>query len=216
MPDPIMIDFISDPVCPWCAIGWRQLDVAIQETRIEAAIRWRPFALNPDMAAEGENLRAHLAAKYGTTLEGSIAARARITQIGRDLGFAFNYADDMRMVNTWRAHQLIAWAADQGRAQDVAIALFAAFFTRREDLNDPAVLAEIARRVGLDAEDAVAALADGRYADSVREEERLWRARGVQGVPAVVLNGRVALVGAQGAERYADALRRAASGVIAA
>ncbi len=206
----VRISIVSDVVCPWCIIGYKQLERALDVTGIEAEIRWHPFELNPQMAPEGENLREHLAAKYGTTPEGSIEARARLTALGAELGFEFNYADDMRMVNTFRAHQLIHWAETQGLAHEMKMALFAAFFTFRHDVNDPQVLADCAAGIGLDRDEAMAVLDDGRYAGDVRDEERLWTGRGIQGVPAVIFEERYLMSGAQGVENYAAALRQIA------
>ena len=104
---PLRVDIVSDVVCPWCVIGYHQLAHAANATVVAIDVHWHPFELNPNMVQEGENLREHLAAKYGTTPEGSRKARARLTEMGAALGFTFNYADDMRMVNTFRAHQLI-------------------------------------------------------------------------------------------------------------
>ena len=208
---PIRIDIVSDVVCPWCVIGYHQLARAARDTGIAIDIHWHPFELNPTMAEAGENLRAHLAAKYGTTLEGSIKARARLTEMGAALGFEFNYADDMRMVNTFRAHQLIDWAEDQGRQHDMKLALFAAFFTRREDLNDPEVLADVAASVGLDRVAASAMLQSSDRAAAVREKEEFWTARGVTGVPAMIFDSQHLVTGAQGEENYARILRQLAA-----
>ncbi|MFN3199528.1 MAG: DsbA family oxidoreductase [Bradymonadia bacterium] len=207
----VRIDFVSDVVCPWCIIGYKQLQAALDATGIKGEIHWWPFELNPLMAEEGEHLQEHLAAKYGTTPDGSAKARERLTTLGAELGFTFNYADDMRMVNTWRAHQLLAWAEDQGRKHELKLSLFEAFFTRRENINDLEVLVGVAQSLDLDGEAARAALEDERYADQVREEERLWSERGIQGVPAVILNQRYLLTGAQGAERFAAALQQVAN-----
>ena len=207
----IRVDIVSDVVCPWCVIGYHQLAAAARETDIALDIHWHPFELNPDMAPEGENLREHLAAKYGTTPEGSRTARARLTALGEELGFRFNYADDMRMVNTFGAHQLIHWADTLGRGHDMKMALFAGFFTYRLDLNDMQVLAECAAGAGFDRDEALAVLEDGRFAEVVREEERQWVARGIRGVPAMILDGRCLVSGAQGVENYTAALRQVAS-----
>ena len=206
----LRIDIVSDVVCPWCIIGYKQLERAIDLTGLSADIHWQPFELNPNMGPEGENLREHLAAKYGTTPEDSRKARARLTALGAELGFTFAYADDMRMVNTFRAHQLIHWAGTRDRAQDMKMALFAAFFTRRRDLNDPEVLAESAAGIGLHRDEALAALADGRFAQEVRDTERTWTQRGIQGVPAVIFEERYLMSGAQGVDNYAAALRQIA------
>ncbi|MDJ0607524.1 MAG: DsbA family oxidoreductase [Kiloniellales bacterium] len=207
----LRIDIVSDVVCPWCIIGYKQLERALDRTGTAAEVHWHPFELNPGMAPDGENLREHLAAKYGTTPEGSRAARTRLTALGAELGFTFNYADDMRMYNTFRAHQLLHWAGAQGHQHRLKMALFGSFFTERRDLNDPQVLADAAARVGLDRDEALAVLADGRFADAVREEERFWTARGVTGVPAVVFDRRHLLVGAQGVENYTRVLEALAA-----
>ena len=212
-PTPLRVDIVSDVVCPWCVIGYHQLAKAAQETGIGIEVHWHPFELNPEMAQEGENLREHLAAKYGTTLEGSIKARARLTEMGAALGFTFNYADDMRMVNTFRAHQLIDWAEDQGRAHDMKQALFAAFFTRREDLSNVDVLADIAASIGLDRDAARAMLESGQRAESVREKEGFWTSRGITGVPAMIFNRQHLVAGAQGEENYANVLMQLAQAV---
>lgn len=204
----VLVDIVSDVVCPWCVIGYHQMAKAAQETCIDLDVHWQPFELNPQMAAEGENLREHLAAKYGTTPEGSRKARARLTEMGAALGFEFNYADDMRMVNTFRSHQLIDWAADQGRAHDLKLALFAAFFTRREDLNNEDVLADVAGSIGLDRDTARAVLVSGERAEFVGEKERFWTSRGITGVPAMIFNRQHLVTGAQGEENYAHILKQ--------
>lgn len=204
----VRVDIVSDVVCPWCVIGYHQMAKAAQETGIDLDVHWQPFELNPQMAAEGENLREHLAAKYGTTPEGSRKARARLTEMGAALGFTFNYADDMRMVNTFRAHQLIDWAEDQGRAHDMKLALFAGFFTQREDLNNVDVLADVAASIGLDRDTARAMMESGQRAESVRKKERFWTSRGVTGVPAMIFNRQHLITGAQGEENYANILKQ--------
>ena len=204
----LRVEIVSDVVCPWCVIGYYQLAKAARETGVDLDVDWHPFELNPKMAAEGENLREHLAAKYGTTLEGSIKARARLTEMGAALGFTFNYADDMRMVNTFRAHQLIDWAKDQGRAHDMKLALFAAFFTWREDVNNVDALADVANSIGLDCDTARVMLDSGERAESVREKERFWTSRGVTGVPAMIFNRQHLVTGAQGEENYANILKQ--------
>ena len=201
--NPIRVDIVSDVVCPWCVIGYHQVARAADETGIGIDVHWHPFELNPQMAVEGENLREHLAAKYGTTPEGSRKARARLTEMGAALGFEFNYADDMRMVNTFRAHQLIDWAEDQGRAHDMKLALFAAFFTRREDLNNVDVLADVAMGLRLDRDAALAMIENGDRAQIVRDKEQYWTSRGITGVPAMIFNLQHLVTGAQGAENYA-------------
>ena len=212
---PIRVDIVSDVVCPWCVIGYHQLAKAARDTGLQIEVHWHPFELNPQMAAEGENLRAHLAEKYGTTLEGSIKARARLTEMGSALGFEFNYADDMRMVNTFLAHQLIDWTEDQGRGHDMKIALFGAFFTRREDLNDINVLVAVAESLALDGQAARAMLESQSRAETVCQKEQFWTSRGVTDVPAMIFARQHLVTGAQGEANYADILRQLAADPVA-
>lgn len=208
----LRLDIISDVVCPWCLIGFKQFEQAMAVTGVSVQVFWHPFELNPDMPPEGENLREHIARKYGTSPEDSVKARARLTQLGADLGFTFNYADDMRMYNTFKAHQLLHWAGTQGRQHDLKMALFGSFFTHRRNVDDPEVLADAAAEIGLDRDAALAVLADGRYAEKIRQEEQFWTSRGIQGVPAMVFNQQHLLVGAQGVENYISVQRQLTGG----
>ena len=208
MPDPIRVDIVSDVVCPWCVIGYYQLARAALQTQIQIDVHWHPFELNPQMAPEGENLRDHLAAKYGTTPQGSAKARARLTAMGQALGFKFNYADDMRMYNTFQAHQLIDWAEQQGRAHDVKMALFQAFFTDRRDVSDPGVLADVAATTGLDRKQAAGMLQSASHAANVRQKQQFWTSQGIQGVPAMIFLRQHLVSGAQGEDAYAGILKQ--------
>jgi predicted DsbA family dithiol-disulfide isomerase len=202
--DPVLqIDIVSDVVCPWCIVGFKQLEQAIARTGVSAAVKWHPFELNPDMAEDGENLREHIMRKYGSTAEQSKAARDRLTALGAGLGFEFRFTDDMRMVNTFKAHQLIHWAGPEGKEHQLKMALFEAYFGNRRDLNDNEVLADVAASIGLDRAEALAVLEDGRYAEVVRAEEAFWTGNGIHGVPAVIFDRQHLVSGAQGADNFA-------------
>jgi predicted DsbA family dithiol-disulfide isomerase len=207
----IEIDIASDVVCPWCVVGWLQLERALAETGVAGRVRWHPFELNPDMPEDGENLREHLHRKYGTPTQGSWANRERLTAMGAELGFAFDYHDEMRMVNTARAHRLLHWADGQGAKHRLKMALFRAHFSERRDVNDVETLVAVAASEGLDADEAAAVLQEGRFADEVREHERFWMEAGVGGVPAMVFARRHLVTGAQGVDAYARILRHLTS-----
>ena len=160
------------------------------------------------MAEEGEDLQEHVAAKYGATPEDSRKARERLTAMGAELGFSFDYAGDMKMVNTFRAHQLLHWAGTQGREHDLKMAFFAAFFTDRKNVNDLDVLADTAASIGLDRDEALAVLRDARFSDDVRAAEQIWTAKGIQGVPAMIFNQKYLVTGAQGTENFVSVLRQ--------
>ena len=132
MEELLQIDIVSDVVCPWCIVGFKQLEQAIEKTGVSVAIKWHPFELNPDMAGEGENLREHIMRKYGSTVEESQAARDRLTELGKELGFEFQFSDESRMINTFKAHQLIHWAGPQGQEHPLKMALFESLLPGRE------------------------------------------------------------------------------------
>ncbi len=204
----LRIDIVSDVVCPWCIIGYRQLAVALEATGTEHAIHWHPFELNPAMSPEGQNLREHVAEKYGTTKEQSEESRVRMTEIGADLGFEFRFADHMRMHNTFHVHQLLHWAEQHGRMHELKQALFAAHFTDCRNLSDDAVLADVAAEVGLERAEALSVLEDQRFATDVRTAEDYWLRQGIRGVPAVIFNRRHLVSGAQGVENYTRILEQ--------
>ena len=191
-------------------IGWRQLERALRTTAVEAAVQWHPFELNPDLGPEGQDLREHLAAKYGATPEASRADRARLIALGAELGFTFAFADDTRIRNTFNAHQLIHWAGRHGKAHAVKQALFAAYFSRGKDVHDIDVLTAVAGELGMDPLDARTVLTDQRYAAAVREEERQWTSRGIHAVPAMIFAGKCLVSSAQGVENYTSILRQLA------
>lgn len=206
----LRIDIVSDVVCPWCIIGYRQLEKALQATDTAHEIHWQPFELNPDMPPEGQNLREHVAEKYGTSQEQSEQSRVSMTRIGAELGFEFRFADDMRMRNTFNVHQLLHWADRQGRMHQLKQALFAAHFTDRRNLSDHAVLADVAAAVRLDRAEALAVLQDQRFATDVRSAENTWLSQGIGGVPAMIFNRRHLVTGAQGVENYTRILEQLA------
>lgn len=204
----VRIDIVSDVVCPWCIVGFKQLEHALAEldSELEAEIHWHPFQINPDIPAGGKNLREHLAAKYGTEKADSVHARDRLTQIGQELGFQFDYFDEMKTFNTFKAHQLLHYARLQGKENELKMRLFSAFFGERKTIDDNEVLIAEAAAVGLDAETARALLQDQRYAAEVRTEQQFWQQRGVRGVPTVVFNEKYGVSGAQGIQAFREML----------
>lgn len=207
----VTVDIVSDVVCPWCIIGYQRLMQAADMfgDKISLNVHWHPFELNPDMPEGGENLRAHLAAKYGTTPQDSVKARARLTELGESLGFTFDYFDEMRMYNTFKAHQLIHLARQSGMETAMKLRLFAAFFSERKAVDDPDVLVAEAQAVGIDKSAAHSALEQQTFANQVREEQRQWMSKGIYAVPAFIFNGSRSVSGAQPAEVFAQVLQQA-------
>ena len=207
----IRVDIVSDVMCPWCIVGYLQLAAAMQVTGIGVGLRWHPYELNPDMGPEGQNLTEHITGKYGITAEDSARNRARLTEIGEGLGFAFRFTTESRMRNSFRAHQLVDWAETQGAQHRMKLALFAAHFSDGLNVDDPATLAELAATLGLDAGAAGIALESGAHARQVRAKQAFWREQGISGVPAMLFQQRYLVTGAQGVETYARLLHELAA-----
>ena len=214
----VTIDIWSDVMCPWCIIGWKQLQkgLALLDGEVEASVRWHPFELNPDMPREGEDSVEHVARKYGRTPEQAAVGRAQMAEIAERAGYSFDYAGERepppsRLWNTFAAHKLLTHAlrAHGPEAQTrLKLALFDAHFRERRDMADEAVLAEVYASVGLPRHEAEVAITDPVLGELVRAEEaRAWDMN-ITGVPAMVINGKYLIPGAQEPETYANAIRR--------
>lgn len=219
-PARLTIDIYSDVMCPWCIIGYSQLQKGLAELagEIEAEIRWLPFELNPDMPGEGEGQSEHIARKYGRTAEEAEGNRARLIEIGERAGYSFAYAGageapKAMMWNTFAAHKLLKWALIEAGAQKqtaLKLALFDAHFQQRRNIGDPDVLADVAAAVGFDRAAARAAIDDPVLGEIVRREEAQAWDMNISGVPAMIVQGKYMIPGAQEPEVYANALRRVA------
>jgi predicted DsbA family dithiol-disulfide isomerase len=219
MPKTLHIDFVSDVVCPWCVVGLGGLETALERLKaegIEAEVRFQPFELNPDMAPEGENIVEHIGRKYGSTPEQSAAnremIRARAAEAWPDFNgrpFEMRMGEDSRIWNTFDAHRLIHWAGEAGKATQAAMkkALFRVHFSECKNIADAGVLTAAAESAGLDRAEAGEVLASGRYVEAVRAEQALWRSRGINAVPAVVVEGKYLISGGQPAAVFEEALR---------
>lgn len=213
MARPMKIDFVSDVSCPWCIIGLRGLEEALERTGdiVDAEISFQPFELNPGMPPEGQNIVEHIAQKYGSTPEQSAANRERIRARAAAVGFTMVMSDQSRIYNTFDAHRLLHWAGQEGKQAELKHALFTAYFTEGRSPADHEVLVASAEKVGLDGAAAREVLASGRYTEEVRHAEQLWRSRGIDSVPAIVIDGRYLISGGQPPEAFEQALRQIAS-----
>ena len=206
----IRIDIVSDIMCPWCVVGFRRLKLGMDQfdERVKFDVIWHPFELTPDMPPAGMNLYGWLSERYGMSPQQVLSSRQELMVLGEQLGFEFNYQPQMRMYNTYRAHQLLHWAADYGTKQtELKLALFAAHFTHHRNISDLAVLLDIVKQTGLNVEKARCILEDGRYRKAVRDDQMYWRNRGVQGVPYFVINEKSAIVGANSPDVFVDAIK---------
>lgn len=203
----VRIDIVSDVMCPWCIVGYRQLEQALAAVGTGAHVRWHPFELNPEMPPQGQNLGEHITEKYGSTPAQSAANRTHLTTLGGALGITFNFTDESRIVNTFAAHQVLDRAQEYGLQHPLKLALFDAHFTQGRDVSDVNVLVDVAKSVGLDGDAVAEVLASGSHAEQTRARQQFWKERGISGVPAMVFDGKYLLTGAQGADTYAQMLR---------
>ena len=208
---PLRIDIVSDVVCPWCIIGYKQVEAALAQRGDDLSIEtwWHPFELNPDMPAEGENVAEHIARKYGSTSEQSKANRQRLKDIGESVGFEFSYGEDKRIYNTFKAHKLLTITANERgwKAQtELKLALFKAYFQEGRDVSDDAVLLDVAEAQGMDRDAAAKWIADKALTSAVRAEQRQWLEENITGVPAIIFDQKFMVPGAQSAETFANVI----------
>ncbi len=200
----LSIDIVSDVVCPWCVIGYRQLERAIgaMAGRAEFAIRWHPFQLAPAVGPEGQSLADYSRERYGATAEQSARNRVRLVEAGAPLGIDFRYGENSRIYNTHGAHELLAWAGEVGGQTALKLELFHAYFTEQANISEPDVLVGAASKCGLSGEMARSVLTDRRYAAQVDREINHWQDQNITGVPAFIVNTKYMIPGAQDAETF--------------
>jgi predicted DsbA family dithiol-disulfide isomerase len=133
------IDFVSDVSCPWCAIGLKSLETALDRVsgQVQAELHFQPFELNPQMAPEGQDIVEHLSQKYGISATQIAQNQANIRARGAAVGFEFSQEGRHRIYNTFDAHRLLHWAEEQGRQRELKHALLGAYFTDGQDPQRP-------------------------------------------------------------------------------
>ena len=202
VPD-LVVDIVSDVVCPWCYIGKRKLETALAELQarepgLAILRRWHPFQLNPDLPPEGIARAAYIEAKFGGKARAT-EIYARVRSAGADVGIPFAFDRIDRQPNTLDAHRLIAWAQQRGdpRATDALVErLFGAYFIEGRLLTETEQLIEIAREAGFPESEVRAMLASAVGRPDVEAEDREARAVGISGVPFFIFNGKTAVSGA--------------------
>ena len=209
------IDFVSDVSCPWCAIGLNALEQALARIGpdLQASLHFQPFELNPQMAADGQEIIEHLGQKYGIDAAQIAANTEAIRQRGASVGFNFGVGKRSRIYNTFDAHRLLHWAGLQGDAPQRALkhALLKAYFTDGANPSDHAVLVQAALDAGLDEAGAREVLAGDAYRDEVRQAQAFYQQQGIHSVPAVIINDRHLISGGQPVEVFEQALRQIAA-----
>jgi predicted DsbA family dithiol-disulfide isomerase len=206
---PLNVEIWSDVVCPWCYIGKRRFEAALAAFPHEVRTTWRSFELDPGAPPTRDHTATeHLAAKYGMSVEQAQASHAQMTALAASEGLEYHF-DTTRGGNTFDAHRLIHLAAAHGKQDEAKERLMRAYFTEGVAIGDREALVALAADLGLDPDEARAALDGDGYADAVREDEQLAQRFGIQGVPFFVLDRRLGVSGAQSAEVLVRALEQA-------
>lgn len=209
MTQPLIIDVVSDVVCPWCFIGKRRLEKAIAlRPDIPVEIHWRPYFLNDWVPREGMDRDAYLTTKFGSPerykgIAGRVAAAAQAE------GLTYNVGGIARQPNTLDCHRLILWARNAGDPGKMKQRLMELYFTEGADLTDREVLVKAAADCGMDADLTRELLASDRDVDRVTGEALQAKQAGIDGVPCFILGGVLAVSGAQDPAYLADAIGRA-------
>ncbi|ATQ43033.1 DsbA family oxidoreductase [Caulobacter mirabilis] len=205
----MQIDFIADVVCPWCYLGWRRLQKALEmRPDIQANVVWRPYQLDPTLPEEGVDRKAYMAAKFPDAERREAMGKILDENAAQD-GVVW----DMRAItvspNTNAAHRVIRWAQAAGCQEAVLEGVLKAYFSEGKDIGDPVVLADIAGEAGMDRLIVLKLLSEGADKDVITREHQLAHQAGVSGVPFMIFDGKVAVSGAEPAERLVRALDKA-------
>ncbi len=204
MQDKLPIAIVSDIVCPWCFIGKARLETALAQHGLtdKVAITWLPYELNPDMPPEGMDRTAYLDAKFGPGKRKEI--EIRLSEAALESGVTFNWGKVTKSVNTRMAHMLVAAASTVQRGSDMKAALFRAYFQEGRDIGDLETLVAIAVEQGFDEQAAREELTNDELRETVIGLEAHAQQVGVTGVPFFIVDGKLAVSGAQTAEVWAQ------------
>jgi predicted DsbA family dithiol-disulfide isomerase len=204
------IDIVSDVMCPWCVVGYKNLETALSELKdeIKAEITWHPFELNPDMPIEGQDLNQHLMQKYNLTEQQGDENRKNMLEAGQRAGFTFNFDGKRIMINSFDLHRLLTWARKEGKQTELKLAFFEAHFTDLKYLNQLDTLLDVVASVGLDKDTARNILQSDQYAQEVSQEQDQFKQLGITSVPTFIINDKYAITGGQPSDSFIQAFKQ--------
>ncbi len=202
----LKIDIVSDVVCPWCYIGKRRLEKAIEQVadRIDISVEYHPFELNPDMPAEGRNQRDYLIKKFGSETKYE-QITGHVTTTAAQEGLVFDFGKQKVSPNTRQSHRLIYFAKQRGKQLEMKEALMKAYFTDGVDLTKVENLVDVATAIGFYGTEVHTFLQSQEGLNEVLAEEKLNGQRGISGVPFFIINNQYGVSGAQPSEVFANA-----------
>ncbi len=208
----LRVDIWSDIACPWCYVGKRRFEQALQRLGADTPIElhWHSFELDPGAPARVPEARQaeRLARKYGMSLQQAEQRMAQLSELAQAEGLRFDF-DQLKPGNTFDAHRVLHLAAERGKQDAVKERFLRGYLCEGEPIGEREVVARLAREAGLDADEVESTLSSSAYADDVRADEAQAAALGIHGVPFFVIGQRYGISGAQPAELLSRALQKA-------
>ena len=210
----LVIDVVSDMVCPWCFIGKRRLEKALELFQSQhpgaqtPLVRWNPFQLNPDLPIEGQSRAQYLDNKFGDRAKDIYA---RVSAVGKEVGIDFRFDLIEQQPNTLLAHTLVAQAGDPSVQAKLVEALFEAYFLQGQDLSSRQTLGDIASQCGLSAQQIQNALNQEEALEAIQSKDQSARDLGINGVPFYIFNASLGVSGAQEPSTLVQAMEEALS-----
>ena len=207
--DKLRIDIVSDIVCPWCVIGFKNLQKAIKELngQVEFEISWKPYELHPEIPQNGYDKKLYLEQKFGN-LSGRQSPYKQIEEIGNSLGFEFNFSKTERIPNTFNAHRLLWKSKQEGLQTEMSEALFKAYFTDGRDVGSIEVLSDIAHEVGMKKEEIKNFLNSKEGGQETADEEMSFIEKSIGAVPTYFINNKYIIQGGQEPETFVSFLKK--------
>jgi predicted DsbA family dithiol-disulfide isomerase len=209
MKNQILIDVVSDVVCPWCYIGKRRLERGIEGTQYSdnVEVRYHPFQLDPSVPLEGIDFQRYMENRFGANF---VSKFHQVEQAAEGEGLDFNFEQLPKAINTFTLHRILTVSEHDGIQSEVKEALMKAYFVDRQDLTQENVLVELMKSLGWSAEKTKEILNSDLAADAVKEEMNYYKQMGVTGVPFFIFNQKYAVSGAQPAEVFAEIIEKVA------
>ena len=206
--DTLKIDIVSDIVCPWCVIGFKNLKKAMHElqTELNFEISWKPYELHPEIPQEGYDKKLYMQQKFGSS--SGMSPYNEITKIGESVGFEFNFSKTERIPNTFMAHRLL-WKAEQYNLQtELSEALFRAYFSDGLNIGSKKILAEVSESVGLEKEEIISFLDSNEGGQEIADLEMNFIEKSIGAVPTYFINDKYIIQGGQEPETFVSFLKR--------
>ena len=206
--DTLKIDIVSDIVCPWCVIGFKNLKKAMHElqTELNFEISWKPYELHPEIPQEGYDKKLYMQQKFGSSSGRS--PYNEITKIGESVGFEFNFSKTERIPNTFMAHRLL-WKAEQYNLQtELSEALFRAYFSEGLNIGSKEILAEVSELVGMDKEEVINFLDSKEGGQEIANLEMNFIEKSIGAVPTYFINDKYIIQGGQEPETFVSFLKK--------